>query len=226
MVNSSKMGFVKYLLFAFNAIFVLCGIALIAVGGVVLSALNPQKPFYEGYLGAPVAIVVLGVFVFVLAFLGCCGAIRENYHMIMAFSVLLTIILICELGAAIAAYAYRSKIEHAIRDAATKSIKNYHNNTETQRLWDDVQSSLHCCGANSTGDYYPAPLPASCCPGKPNDCTTDKAYPRNCIDVLLDKFNEKIVYVGVTGIIICFIEVVGIVFGCCLAKAIRKYEVV
>uniref|UniRef100_A0A1E1X9G5 Tetraspanin n=1 Tax=Amblyomma aureolatum TaxID=187763 RepID=A0A1E1X9G5_9ACAR len=225
MVNSSKMGFVKYLLFAFNAIFVLCGIALIAVGGVVLSALNPQKPFYEGYLGAPVAILVLGVFVFVLAFLGCCGAIRENYHMIMAFSVLLTIILICELGAAIAAYAYRSKIEHAIREEATKSINEYRNNTDVQRLWDDIQSSLHCCGANSTADYD-MPLPSSCCPEKPTDCTPDKAYKRNCIDVLLDKFNEKIVYVGVTGIIICFIEVVGIVFGCCLAKAIRKYEVV
>lgn len=218
------MGFVKYLLFAFNAIFVLCGIALIAVGAVVLSALNPQKPFYEGYLGAPVAIVVLGVFVFVLAFLGCCGAIRENYHMIMAFSVLLTIILICELGAAIAAYAYRSKIAHAIREEATKSIHNYHNNTDVQRLWDDIQSSLHCCGANSTADYDV--LPPSCCPEKPQDCTPAKAYERNCVDVLLDKFNEKIVYVGVTGIIICFIEVVGIVFGCCLAKAIRKYEVV
>ncbi|XP_037503916.1 23 kDa integral membrane protein [Rhipicephalus sanguineus] len=225
MVNSSKMGFVKYLLFAFNAIFVLCGIALIAVGAVVLTALSPQKPFYEGYLGAPVAIVVLGVFVFVLAFLGCCGAIRENYHMIMAFSVLLTIILICELGAAIAAYAYRSKIESAIRSEATKSIERYHNDTDVERLWDDIQSSLHCCGANSTADYGEK-LPSSCCPDKPDDCTAQKAYHKNCIDVLLEKFNEKIVYVGVTGIIICFIEVVGIVFGCCLAKAIRKYEVV
>lgn len=225
MVNSSKMGFVKYLLFAFNAIFVLCGIALIAVGAVVLTALSPQKPFYEGYLGAPVAIVVLGVFVFVLAFLGCCGAIRENYHMIMAFSVLLTIILICELGAAIAAYAYRSKIENAIRTEANKSIKQYRNNTDVQHLWDDIQSSLHCCGANSTADYEDK-LPQSCCPGKPEDCNPSKAYKRNCCDVLLEKFNEKIVYVGVTGIIICFIEVVGIVFGCCLAKAIRKYEVV
>lgn len=219
------MGFVKYLLFAFNAIFVLCGIALIAVGAVVLTALSPQKPFYEGYLGAPVAIVVLGVFVFVLAFLGCCGAIRENYHMIMAFSVLLTIILICELGAAIAAYAYRSKIENAIRTEANKSIKQYRNNTDVQHLWDDIQSSLHCCGANSTADYEDK-LPQSCCPDKPEDCNPSKAYKRNCCDVLLEKFNEKIVYVGVTGIIICFIEVVGIVFGCCLAKAIRKYEVV
>ncbi|KAH7979492.1 hypothetical protein HPB49_009603 [Dermacentor silvarum] len=205
MVNSSKMGFVKYLLFAFNAIFVLCGIALIAVGAVVLTALSPQKPFYEGYLGAPVAIVVLGVFVFVLAFLGCCGAIRENYHMIMAFSVLLTIILICELGAAIAAYAYRSKIENAIRTEANKSIKQYRNNTDVQHLWDDIQSSLHCCGANSTADYEDK-LPQSCCPDKPEDCNPSKAYKRNCCDVLLEKFNEKIVYVGVTGIIICFIE--------------------
>lgn len=219
------MGFVKYLLFAFNAIFVLCGIALIAVGGFVLSALSPQKPFYEGYLGAPVAIVVLGVFVFVLAFLGCCGAIRENYHMIMAFSVLLTIILICELGAAIAAYAYRSKIEYAIREEATKSIENYYSNNDTQRLWDDIQSNLHCCGANSTADYKDK-LPSSCCPEKPASCTSGLAYTTNCIDVLLEKFNSKIVYVGVTGIIICFIEVIGIVFGCCLAKAIRKYEVV
>lgn len=219
------MGFVKYLLFAFNAIFVLCGIALIAVGGVVLSALNPQKSFYEGYLGAPVAIIVLGVFVFVLAFLGCCGAIRESYHMIMAFSILLTVILICELGAAIAAYVYRSKIEHALKTAATNSIAKYGNDTEVNKLWDDIQSNLHCCGANSTADFT-VPIPPSCCENKPPTCDAAHAYKIGCIDALLQKFKEKIVYVGVTGIVICFIEVVGIIFGCCLAQSIKKYEVV
>lgn len=220
------MGFVKYLLFAFNAIFVLCGIALIAVGGVVLSALNPQKPLYEGYLGAPVAIIVLGVFVFVLAFLGCCGAIRENYHMIMAFSVLLTIILICELGAAIAAYVYRSKIASALKEAAGESIAKYNqNNTDVQRLWDDIQSNLHCCGANNVSDYQTGP-PPSCCKDKQNPCDEKDAYKASCVDVMIEKFKEKIVYVGVTGIIICFIEVVGIIFGCCLAQSIKKYEVV
>lgn len=225
MVRSSKMGFVKYLLFAFNAIFVLCGIALIAVGGVVLAALNPQKSFYEGYLGAPVAIIILGVFVFVLAFLGCCGAIRESYHMIMAFSILLTVVLICELGAAIAAYVYRSKIESALRTAATNSIKKYGNDTEVDKLWDDIQSNLHCCGANSTDDFR-GNIPSSCCENKPTTCDAAHAYQITCIDALINKFKEKIVYVGVTGIIICFIEVVGIIFGCCLAQSIKKYEVV
>uniref|UniRef100_A0A1S4LQW0 Platelet endothelial tetraspan antigen, putative n=1 Tax=Ixodes scapularis TaxID=6945 RepID=A0A1S4LQW0_IXOSC len=84
---------------------------------------------------------------------------------------------------------------------------------------------MHCCGANSTGDFH-GKIPSSCCENKPTTCDAADAYKITCIDALINKFKEKIVYVGVTGIIICFIEVVGIIFGCCLAQSIKKYEVV
>ncbi|XP_064466226.1 CD63 antigen-like [Ornithodoros turicata] len=229
MVRSASMECIKYLLFAFNAIFVLCGIALIAVGAVVLSSLSPQKLIYAGFLGAPVAIIVLGVFVFILAFLGCCGAWKEHTCMITTFSVLLLVILICELGAAIAAYVYRSQIGESARKSATESINEFETNKDMQKFWNDAQSSLKCCGANNYTDYFEDKqhLPSSCCPDKPENCTVELAYKKGCLKAFIDLFNEKIIYVGATGIVICFIEIVGIIFGCCLAKSIKKnYEVV
>lgn len=223
------MECIKYLLLAFNAIFVLCGIALIAVGAVVLGSLGKQKILYGGFLGAPVAIIVLGVFVFILAFLGCCGAWKKHTCMITTFSVLLAVILICELGAAIAAYVYRTQIAATTKQEAFDSIKKFNTNPDVEKFWNDAQGKLKCCGANNYTDYEKEgikPIPSSCCPDKPENCTETAAYQKGCINAFVEHFNDKIIYVGATGIIICFIEVIGIIFGCCLARSIKNYEVV
>lgn len=57
------------------------GIALMAVGGVALKKIGDVKHVFDdgdhpGFF--PAAIIALGALVFVIAFFGCCGAIRES----------------------------------------------------------------------------------------------------------------------------------------------------
>ncbi|KAL6429212.1 hypothetical protein ACFW04_008142 [Cataglyphis niger] len=81
------MGMIKYLLFIFNFIFVLCGLAILVVG--VLVRIGDQKYAEEmkditGDLAFPsIALIVIGSIIFVIAFFGCCGAIRESHCMIV-----------------------------------------------------------------------------------------------------------------------------------------------
>lgn len=58
-------------------------------GAYVLADVGEFSHFMEGRLIAPpIVLIVAGVIVFLIAFLGCYGAIRENYYMLMAVSLL------------------------------------------------------------------------------------------------------------------------------------------
>ncbi|XP_076368642.1 CD63 antigen-like [Tachypleus tridentatus] len=228
------MSVVKYLLFAFNFIFVVTGAALIAVGAWVQAKAAEYVDFLgDKYASAPILLIVVGVIIFILSFMGCCGAIKENYCMVMTFAVLLFIIFILELAAGILAYVYKSEVETVIRHNMKNAMKNYNTSDHdiVTRTWDDMQSNLKCCGANNASEwkeYLGDKLPYSCCPGKDiqKECKKDH-YKKGCIDALANFLEDKILVVGGVGIGIAFVQIIGIIFSCCLARAIKKeYEVV
>lgn len=74
----------------FNSIIYLCtmqlsGLAIIIVGALVLSDVAELRQFLEGRIIAPpIILIITGTVVFVIAFLGCYGAIKENYLMLIA----------------------------------------------------------------------------------------------------------------------------------------------
>lgn len=61
------------------------GIGLIVAGAYVLSDVGEFSHFMEGRLIAtPIVLIVAGIIIFLIASLGCYGAIRESYYMLMA----------------------------------------------------------------------------------------------------------------------------------------------
>lgn len=75
--------FVMYLIFIFQ----ISGIAILTVGALIQNFYSNYTDFLHGnfYVG-PVLLIILGVIVFVVAFFGCCGAVKENLCMIMTVS--------------------------------------------------------------------------------------------------------------------------------------------
>lgn len=65
-----------------------CAIGLIAVGVAVQLVLR-QTITQEVTFGSlvPVLIIVVGAFLFLVAFVGCCGACKENYCLMVTVSV-------------------------------------------------------------------------------------------------------------------------------------------
>ena len=62
-------------------------------------------------LATPILLLIAGALCASLGFLGCCGAIRENYCLTLTFAILLSILLLVETAATIAAYALYEPLE-------------------------------------------------------------------------------------------------------------------
>lgn len=227
-------------MFIFNFLFWLSGLALIIIGSYIKAKYGDYLSYGdEGskFASVSVFIIIVGVVVFVIGFLGCCGAIKENYCMITTFAILLGIIFILEIVAGALGFAYRKKVEAEVKDALDDAISKYFNKDQpgAQELLDWAQQEFKCCGRNGSADYQKPQQAnttycdanggvASCYSGK--TCTGTK-YTKGCEQSFIDFVRHNLAVIGAVAIGIAFIQLLGIIFACCLMKAIKDgYEVV
>ncbi|KAL7859694.1 hypothetical protein SRHO_G00148410 [Serrasalmus rhombeus] len=237
MAVEGGMKCVKFLLFFFNFIFWLCGLALIVLGVLVQMALH-KTPVIKDAAGsaAPLVLIVIGVIIFFIAFFGCCGAWKENYCMVTMFAILLSIIIIAEIATAIAAYVFRDKLTGLVDDGLKDMIEHY-NNTEYKKSLDQIQKELKCCGAANATDwvhYQPdgISVPDSCCKNITLNCglkamkDANKIYTNGCQSAVENFLKANTLWIAVAALVIAFIEILGLVFACTLMRGIRSgYEV-
>jgi len=237
---------VKYTLFLFNLIFSISGLALIITGAVIQARYSSYLDFLgDKFFNTPVLLIVVGCIIFFVAFFGCCGAIKEHYCMTVCFAFLLAIIFLLEIGASIAAYQLKSEVNTIIEVNMEEGMKNY-NMTGYQGVtetWNMVQQTLECCGTqtykdweNTTFSMNGTNVPDSCCLTEVAGCgvgmltavnVTDTIHTDGCFTSFSENIKENIEIIGGVGIGIAFIQFIGLVFACCLARSIkREYETV
>lgn len=225
------MKIVKFLVFGFNLLFLIFGAVLIGVGAYVQIQLKDYLDFIDlagGSVNGPaIVLIVFGAITFVVAFFGCCGAIKENRCMVMIFAALISLILICELAGGIAAFVLKNKMAAGIKDAMETSLKQGSGNG-TLAVWNSIQHDLQCCGVDGSSDWnrVDKPIPDACCAdGK--DCHTSKKYfDKGCYEGVENAIVSNIGYVAGAGVGLAVVEILGIILSCCLANAIKnEYEV-
>ena len=65
----------------------LFGITMVAVGAYVQYQMTDYLNFFDTNVNGPaIVLIVVGLIIFVIAFFGCCGAIKENYCMVLTVS--------------------------------------------------------------------------------------------------------------------------------------------
>lgn len=226
---------VKYLLFFFNFIFWLCGVALIVVG--VVAQVTLKSAAVNGISGSAMLIIVVGVVIFFIAFFGCCGAWKENYCMITTFAVFLSIIIIIEIAGAITAYVFRGKLNIWVGNSLKEMITKYNTTEDVRKTMDGIQKELRCCGSSNSDDWKNFKpdhnsVPDSCCIKPVKGCGNGtihdgkKIYRNGCVGTMTSLLNNSLLWVGVAALVIAFVQFTGIVLACVLMKGIRSgYEV-
>lgn len=238
---------IKYLMFVFNFLIFLGGSFLLGVGVWVL--VDPTG-FREIVAANPLLftgvyiILGMGGMLFLLGFLGCCGAIRENKCLLLFFFMLILLIFLAELAAAILAFIFR---EHLTREYFTKELKRHYqgyNNTDVfTSTWNAIMSTFDCCGVNSPEDFKDSlfrllnqnqVVPEACCQraGQTGEaayliqeqCLSGNMMSRNnkgCYSAVVDYFELYIYVAGALAIVVLTIELFAMVFAMCLFRGIQ-----
>ena len=75
------------------------------------------------YADAAIFLICVGVIVFIIAFLGCCGAIKEHYCMVTTFAVFMVIIFILEIVAGVLGLVYKKKVRESNPPSLRRILK-------------------------------------------------------------------------------------------------------
>ncbi|XP_029377743.1 tetraspanin-14 isoform X2 [Echeneis naucrates] len=147
----------KYLMFSYNIIFWLAGVAFIAAGfwawsekGILsdLTKINQLNGFDPVWL-----VLAVGTVMFILGFAGCVGALRENICLLKFFSGVIGFIFFLELTVAILAVVFQSQVRGWLNKFFLTNITEYRKDIDLQNLIDSLQRMNHCCGAQDPDDW-------------------------------------------------------------------------
>nr|CAB3267303.1 tetraspanin-18 [Phallusia mammillata] len=201
----------KYLMFFFNLLIFLGGAALLGVGIWVLVGADTFRQLISSdpaIFNAVYIIIAVGCFLFIVGFLGCCGAIKENKCMLATFFALILVIFVLEIVGGVLAFVYYPNA----KTAALDSMKIYNENTEAGKTakaaWDNFEKTFQCCGLNGQQDWIKAGILLHICANPTVGC---ESQIKNYFWVL-----------GGISVGILFVELLAMIFACCLYKGADK----
>jgi len=213
----------KGIIILFNIVFCITGLFLIGVGAYVQIAAESYLDFLGvSYVNTPIILIVVGVIIFVIAFLGCCGASKENKCMLYTYSTLLTLILLVEIGVGIAAFVLKAELKPEVQKNMKEAQMNYgkEDYEGVTKSWDYLQQNLECCGVDSAADWGNS-IPDSCCVEKVDGCGADSNQDKfvdGCLTKFEKHFIDNIHIVGGVALAFAFIQLLGAIFACCIAR--------
>ncbi|XP_049906345.1 leukocyte surface antigen CD53 [Epinephelus moara] len=209
----------KYTMCFANFLCFLCGVAVLGFGVYLMvsfkmTALTPTLAKFN----SANMLLVSGIVITCVSFLGFLGALKENRCLLLTFFLLLFLLMLVELTAACLLLMYESEIASLVKDdlhdgleKAKGKIKEKSNSTsEAITEWDVLQTQLDCCGVNNKTDWGEN-VPASCC--QSNCDTQNPEYQeKGCVEKLKNLFEENFLTTGISVIVLCIIEVLGMCF--------------
>nr|XP_020733072.1 tetraspanin-15 [Odocoileus virginianus texanus] len=152
------------------------------IGGLVLSVgiyaeveRQKYKTLESAFLAPAIILILLGVVMFIVSFIGVLASLRDNLCLLQAFMYILGICLIIELIGGVVALIFRNQTIDFLNDNIRRGIENYYDDLDFKNIMDFVQKEFKCCGGEDYRDWSKnqyhdcsAPGPLAC--GVPYTC--------------------------------------------------------
>ncbi|KAJ8359928.1 hypothetical protein SKAU_G00164530 [Synaphobranchus kaupii] len=168
----------KFTLITYSTIFWLIGGFILAIGIYAEVERQRYKTLEGVFLAPAVILIVLGVVMFIVSFIGVLSSLRDNLSLLKVFLYTLTICLILELLGGILALVFRNQTVHILNKNIRKGMVNYYDDLDFKNIMDFVQRKFKCCGGKEYLDWEvnmyhncSAPGPQAC--GVPYTCCVD-----------------------------------------------------
>jgi len=234
----------KFMVVFFNLLFWLAGCALFGLGIWLLGNKGEVAGDYTklagsiNYKAAPILCVVIGAVTIVVAFMACCGAIKENQCMLGSYFAFVLLIFSLEITAIVLTYIYREQIEKNLRGDIQETLNEYkvYDHESVSRAIDEIQGSFKCCGNYQYEDWFSTnwgkknkgSVPKSCCKDPLDDSCNKhasrdsmKIYNGGCYEYVRRYLLNNLHVISGFGIWIAVIQIMGMIFALCLCCQIR-----
>lgn len=244
-------GLVKFLFFIFTALVCLVGLGMVGIASywmVEYDYIN-EAADTNSLSYVSIAVIALGVVLFFMGLLGCCGTCKKSKCMLYLFAVLLSLIVISQLALCIYSFVERNDAEDQIKKGLHKTAEQYLTDKNMMKAWDNIQSDIKCCGSwDNTGDWSGIlavnSVPKSCCANNACEATafTCKAadrsenkvdaqcvqnlainiYSDGCGEKVVDTVKDNLVLVAACLLVFVFLQCLGIFSAVLIAKSTRN----
>ncbi|KAK4474079.1 hypothetical protein MN116_002647 [Schistosoma mekongi] len=208
------------LLIIFNILVFACGIALIVIGSMSQVAINNYSTGIDSNIkGLVIFIIILGCFLFLLGFLGFCGACTKNTCCLTMYAILLSVMVAAEIGAGIAAVVLKEDVKTHFLSLVKSSVSEYSKNPDIKKLLDKIQTEFKCCGSESSADYTSSgqAVPSSC-----KESNNGLTYSEGCSYKVISFFEKYLIAVVVAAFVFAILQILCIVFAACVIRAIKS----
>ncbi|XP_060162938.1 tetraspanin-8 [Globicephala melas] len=215
----------------------LCGASILAVA-IWLRAgkdgpeiLSPGAATINPYIAVNILIVV-GVTIMILGFLGCFGAMKENQFVLVLFFIGLILVLLLQVVAGIVGATNKSKTERALKETLQTNVHllSAPNGKPFQKAFSEIQEKLKCCGlingASDWGNNFQYYYKSCECPSASDSSCTKydgkTIYKQSCFSLIRCLFSRSLSIVIGLAFGLAAVEVLGLILSIVLYCQIRK----
>jgi hypothetical protein len=244
------MNCVRFLFCFYNFIFLIIGGVLLGFGvwfavdteaeGILQELLKPldDKNTTDDIvkLIEQTAYVLIGFggFIFLLSFLGYCGAMKESKFLLGFYTFLLGLIFILEiLAVCLVVFLYGPQIEEKTKEILKENLVEKYGNPGHQNFtlqMDEFMKKFQCCGINNGTDFKT--IPQVCCKNSPEGIGCPPFTESNsnagtgCYDKLKNELlsEEGRMWIIIIGVVLGLLQLIGIIFSCFTYQKVRKHE--
>ncbi|XP_062995513.1 tetraspanin-15-like [Elgaria multicarinata webbii] len=170
----------KFSLSAYAMLFSIIGLVVLCIG--IYAEVERQKHrTLEGLFLAPaVILLLLGITMFAVSFIGMVGSLRDNRLLLKTFFWVLLAIFITELLLLFIEIIFEKQMNAVFHSSIQDGIRHYYDDLDFKNILDFVQQKFSCCGGDEFRDWHVNPYhscnssgPLAC--GVPYTCCTKKA---------------------------------------------------
>ncbi|XP_077119224.1 tetraspanin-15-like [Ranitomeya variabilis] len=166
---------IKFSLSFYSTLFSLIGLLILCIGIYAESERRKHQTLEGIFLAPAIILLLLGMLMFVVSFIGMVGSLRDNLLLLKIFFWVLLVIFLVEILLIIIELVCENEMKKFAHANILAGLKHYYDDLDFKNIMDFVQEKFSCCGGDQFTDWMVNPYhscnstgPLSC--GVPYTC--------------------------------------------------------
>ncbi|KAM4675071.1 tetraspanin-15-like [Discoglossus pictus] len=146
--------YIKFSLSFYSTLFSIIGLFILCIGIYAESERQKHRTLEGIFLAPAIILLLLGILMFVVSFIGMVGSLRDNLLLIKIFFWVLLVILLIEILLLIIELVCENQMKKFAHANILVGIKQYYDDLDFKNIMDYVQEKFSCCGGDEFTDWH------------------------------------------------------------------------